>query len=111
MRSFKAPSLTAQVLAILGAKAGPVEVDFLVWRLRDKGYFACRVKGAVRSLVRRGLVITSGQGEVEILGSTLVEVAPRRAPSAAAWPAAHRQTNRLQRLLCSPLVGGRSGAA
>lgn len=111
-------SLPDQVLAILRAQTGPAEVDYLVWRLRGKGYFACRVRIAVRALIRRGLVITAGGQVEELAGGTLVQAAPRLAllpaPSQAAnlsgTASAQRPTNRLQQLLCSPLIRVRAPA-
>ena len=111
-------SLPDQVLAILRAQTGPAEIDYLVWRLRGKGYFACRVRIAVGALIRRGLVITPGAQGEELAGGTLVQAAPRPAPRPAPFQAAklagkapaQRPTNRLQQLLCSPLIRVRAPA-
>jgi hypothetical protein len=107
--SIQPLSLPNQVLAILRAQNGPAEVDYLIWRLREKGYFACRVRRAVRTLADRGVVVALDQQGTEISGSTLVQAAPRPVAITVSRPAVHpaqfRSASRLQQLLCSPLVG------
>ena len=114
MASFQPLTLPGQVLAILWAQTGPVEVDYVIWRLREKGYFACRVRRAVCNLVGRGLVLTLDHQEAQLSDGTLVQAAPRPTAITVSRPAVNHahcpSASRLQRLLCSPLVGGASRA-